>query len=168
MGPRAAVISVALNISLLFLLVAVFLTQNNLIQPEAVSFWLLVLTMVVIFSFGSWHRVYFQSAAMQTKLLIHQLQLLKDKTCILEHQPKTFDCAVQSLSEVFSSCHSSCPLHQSILDQIPTAEQYSVLRDICEECGYLLLNTYRYLWRRGPHTIICSFYSFSRFLLGGR
>ncbi len=100
------------------------------------------------------------------KELIQQLQSEIQSQQPCEFLQESSSSGVQSLSEVFSSCHSSYPLRQSILDQIPTAEQYSVLRDILEECMFWSLRIFRHLWRRGPHTIICSFYSFSRFLLG--
>jgi hypothetical protein len=39
-------------------------------------------------------------------------------------------------------------------DQIPTAEQYSVLRDICEESWFWILDTIRSVLRLGLHKII--------------
>jgi hypothetical protein len=52
MESKAFFISGSLNISLFFALVAIFLTRNNLLQPDFVGFWLPVWTTVVVLSFG--------------------------------------------------------------------------------------------------------------------
>ena len=84
------------------------------------------------------------------------------------HKPN--DCL--SFSEVQPLFSEAIPaffeLHPNNFDQIPKAEQYSVLRDICEESWSWILDTIRSVLRRGLHKIIYCFSFIMRLFKGER
>lgn len=151
MESRVILISVSLNITLVFSLVAIFLTRNNLLEPKVVEFWLPAATMVVILSFCWWHLFRFDSFVSRRTRLFRQLQLLELQSQLYEEEPAVSFSFLKSPCPLCLTDVACVDLHLHNLYRTPVPRVFLALFDICVECSYRLediLHSQRRLWPR--------------------